>query len=351
MNLLQFPPRRLPGVTAFARALTQRNPPRVMPFGQRGGGMMGTRPATLPLLAAALVVLTLAAAAFAPLFYSAEAQDGSVPAKPTGLSATATHDQVALSWDDPQDDGITGYVILRRNRDSDAKGEFTELVSDTGSADTSHTDGSVAAETRYTYRIKAINAHGSSERSRWFHIDTSAVPVPAEPTGLSAEVSHDQVALSWDDPGDDSITGYVILRRNRDTDAEGEFTTLVSDTGSAATSHTDESVAAETSYTYRIKAINEHGVSERSRWVHVDTLVAPDPALLAPANLTAATADGRVFLSWDAPVEEGGAVMGYEVLRALGEDEPATLVADTGSAGTATRTKRPRRPAQSTPTG
>ena len=27
-------------------------------------------------------------------------------------------------------------------------------------ADTSHTDGSVAAETRYTYRIKAINEHG-----------------------------------------------------------------------------------------------------------------------------------------------------------------------------------------------
>ena len=235
------------------------------------------RLAPLPLLAAALVVVTLAAAAFAPLFYSAEAQDGTVPTKPTGLSATATHDQVALSWDDPKDDSITGYVILRRNRDTDAKGEFTELVSDTGNADTTYSDGSVAAETRYTYRIKAINAHGSSERSRWFHIDTSAVPVPAEPTGLSAEVSHDQVVLTWDDPNDDSITGYLILRRNRDTDAEGEFTTLVADTGSAATDYTDDSVAAETPYTYRIKAINEHGVSERSRWLHIDTVAAPAP--------------------------------------------------------------------------
>ena len=57
-------------------------------------------------------------------------------------------------------------MILRRNRDTDAEGEFTTLVEDTGRADTSYTDDSVAAETPYTYRIKAINAHGTSERSR-----------------------------------------------------------------------------------------------------------------------------------------------------------------------------------------
>ena len=39
------------------------------------------------------------------------------PAKPTGLSAAAvSHDAVTLAWDDPQDDAITGYVILRRDR-------------------------------------------------------------------------------------------------------------------------------------------------------------------------------------------------------------------------------------------
>ena len=72
-------------------------------------------------------------------------------------------------------------MILRRNRDTDAKGEFTELTADTGSAATAYTDGSVAAETRYTYRIKAINEHGVSERSRWVHIDTSEPPVQTSP--------------------------------------------------------------------------------------------------------------------------------------------------------------------------
>ena len=98
------------------------------------------------------------------------------PAKPTGLSATVSHDQMTLTWNDPNDDTITGYVILRRNRDADAEGHFDELVADTGTAATTFTDGSVAAETRYTYRIKAINQYGASERSRWYHIDTPASP-------------------------------------------------------------------------------------------------------------------------------------------------------------------------------
>ena len=44
----------------------------------------------------------------------AGAQPTEPPAKPRNLSATATHDSVTLTWDDPGDDTITGYVILRR---------------------------------------------------------------------------------------------------------------------------------------------------------------------------------------------------------------------------------------------
>ena len=397
------------------------------------------------------------------------------PAKPTGLTGTASHDSVTLTWDDPQDESITGYAILRRIPGVDPDGQFRELVADTGTTATTHTDDTVKSETRYTYRIKAINGAGTSERSRWFHIDTPASPAPepanspatgaptisgtaqvgetltantsgiadadglgsvqyehqwladdaeiagaagstytvaaadkgkaikvevsftddagndealtsaatdavaarpnsfatgaptisgtaqvgetltadtsgiadadglgnvqyeyqwladdadisgatnttytpvaadegqairvrvsftddegndesltsaataavaaaepaeppAKPRGLSATATHDSVTLTWDDPGDDSITGYVILRRVRVNDTGGDFSVLVADTGSAATTYTDDTVAAETRYTYRIKAINQYGASERSRWFHVDTPAAP----------------------------------------------------------------------------
>ena len=208
----------------------------------------------------------------------AAAEPAEPPAKPTGLDATATHDSVTLTWDDPQDDSITGYVILRRVRVNDQGGDFSVLVANTETAATTYTDDTVAASTTYTYRIKAINQYGTSERSRWVHIDTPAPPVPDQPTGLDATATHDSVTLTWDDPGDDSITGYVILRRLPGVDPEGQFDELVADTGTAATTYTDDSVSAETRYTYRIKAINQYGTSERSRWSHIDTPAAPDPA-------------------------------------------------------------------------
>ncbi len=201
------------------------------------------------------------------------------PAMPTGLSPSVSHDAVALAWDDPQDDAITGYVILRRDREIHLVGTFVTITGDTGSADTTYTDDSVEPEKEYVYRIKAINEHrGVSEESDWVRADTPAVPVPDKPTGLSAAVSHDTVTLTWDDPQDDSITGYVILRRDREIHLVGTFVTITGDTGSADTTYTDDTVEPDKEYVYRIKAINEYGkVSERSDWVRAFTPAAPQP--------------------------------------------------------------------------
>ena len=289
---------------------------------------------TLLTLAIVLPALLVLGTLFVLYIHPAYAQAGSAPEKPTGLTGTSAHDAITLTWDHSNDDSITGYVILRRNRDTDAEGEFTELVSDTGSAATGYTDGTVAAETRYTYRIKAINEHGESGRSRWYHIDTPAVPVPDQPTGLTGTAAHDAITLSWDHPNDDSITGYVILRRIPGVHPEGQFRELVSDTGSAATTYTDGSVAAETRYTYRIKAINEHGASERSRWYHIDTPAMPVPD--QPTGLTAQVSPDQVVLTWDDP--DDGTITGYMILR---RDEAVheegifdTVASDTGTAAT-----------------
>ena len=78
------------------------------------------------------------------------------------------------------------------------------------------------------------------------------------------------VTLTWDAPGEDSVTGYQILRRNADA-GEDAVSVYVSDTGSAATSYTDTNVAAGTKYMYRVKAINEAGVGPQSRRVMITT--------------------------------------------------------------------------------
>ena len=194
------------------------------------------------------------------------------PAQPTGLSATVSHEIVSLTWDSPNDDSVTGYVILRRDEDIHNEGTFVPVAPDTGTADITYTDASVEPEKRYVYRIEAINAQGASERSSWVRADTPAVPdpapeVPARPTGLATAVAPDTVTLSWDNPDDDGVTGYAILRRDKDLQPEeGTFFTVTSDTGTAATTYTDQTVEADKRYVYRIKAINANGMSEISSW-------------------------------------------------------------------------------------
>ena len=200
------------------------------------------------------------------------------PERPTGLEATSVaHDAVSIAWDDPGDSSISGYEILRRNRDTDALGVFTAIEENTGTADTAYIDASVTASTRYVYRVKAVNSAGESPQSSYVNVDTPAgPPPPARPAGLEAtSVAHDAVSIAWDDPGDSSISGYEILRRNRDTDALGVFTAIEENTGTADTAYIDASVTASTRYVYRVKAVNSAGESPRSSYVNVDTPAAP----------------------------------------------------------------------------
>ena len=228
-------------------------------------------------------------AALAALFLSltgapVAAQDGSVPDKPTGLSTEASHDSVALAWDDPGDDSITHYEVFRRDRAIHDVGEFVTIDSNTGSATLSYTDDTVKPETRYVYRVKAVNQHGASKWSSFARANTPAAPpqepdptptpsptpTPAPtpepeqeptpeslaPSGLSAAlvVGGDGVVLSWDAPAEaaGSVTGYEILRGP----SEDALTTLAADTSSTDTAYTDETAteAGET-YIYQVKAL------------------------------------------------------------------------------------------------
>ena len=139
---------------------------------------LANRTAILTTRALLLALLVLGLAPHLPGGTS-RAQDGTPPSRPARPAATSiSHDSVTITWDNPQDDSITGYRILRRNRDTDARGSSTVMEEDTGSANTSYTDGAVEPSTRYGYRVRAINAHGNSDRSRSARLETPAAPAP-----------------------------------------------------------------------------------------------------------------------------------------------------------------------------
>ena len=76
------------------------------------------------------------------------------------------------------------------------------------------------------------------------------------------------IILSWEAPGDDSITGYQILRR-RPTLGEDTLLLYVAGTESTATTYTDTNVTAGVRLVYRVKAINAAGAGPVSNFVNV----------------------------------------------------------------------------------
>ena len=130
----------------------------------------------------AVLALPAAACLLFILMSPASAQDAQPPARPTGVTASTTSEAVTLAWDEPDDDSITGYQVLRRARDAKSYGDdqgapvFAVIADDTGSAEAEYRDSSVSPGTRYVYRVKARNARGLSPWSSYVNAETLTAP-------------------------------------------------------------------------------------------------------------------------------------------------------------------------------
>lgn len=116
-------------------------------------------------------------------------------------------------------------------------------------------------------------------------------PVPAAPSGFAGSASSQtSVLLTWVDNSSDE-TGFRVDRR---VGASGAWSTL----NSVATNSTqlaDNTVQANTQYTYRLVAFNGAGDSPAS----VAAVTTPPIAPTAPTNLQATGGAGKVTLLWN----------------------------------------------------
>ena len=197
------------------------------------------------------------------------------PAAPTSLTASeVAHDSLILSWDDPQDTNITGYRI---QRGTDAN-SLNTIEPNTGSPSTNYTDSTVEPETTYHYAVQALSQDGNGARSIT-SVTTPAEPKetvqndpPPAPTGLmAARVGHSVLTLTWDDPQDDTITGYRVLRGP----SADNLSIINSDTASSTTEYEDDTVAPDTTYHYAVTALSANGDGAQSSTISATTTAAP----------------------------------------------------------------------------
>jgi fibronectin type 3 domain-containing protein len=175
-------------------------------------------------------------------------QPATAPGAPSLNSATAGNNSVALAWTAPSSNGgsaVTGYNVYRSTTSG------TETLLTTLGNVTNWTDTGLTAGVTYYYQLTAVNNVGESARST----ERSAVPTsadstaPSKPSGLSAALTGTtQVALTWSASTDNvGVTGYQILRDN----------VVVATV--ANTYYVDSGLAAGSSHTYQVKAVDAAG--------------------------------------------------------------------------------------------
>ncbi|MEK0317318.1 glycoside hydrolase family 9 protein [Cohnella sp. 56] len=212
------------------------------------------------------------------LYVAQSADPQQPPAVPTGVTATAASStSITLGWTAVT--GATSYQI-------EVDGSST-YVSATG---TSYTHSGLAAGSTHKYRVRAVNAAGTSGWSALATATTSQNPQPpAVPTGVTATAaSTSSITLGWN--AVTGATGYQI-------EIDGS-STYVSATG---TSYTHSGLAAGSTHTYRVRAVNAAGASGWSAAATATTNQNQPQPPAVPTGLTATAASSTsIALGWNA---------------------------------------------------
>ncbi|XP_061506911.1 twitchin isoform X8 [Anopheles gambiae] len=245
-----------------------------------------------------------------------------------------TQDSVTLNWDAPSDDGgseITGYSI-----------EYKEFPSDNwkmvyGTVPRcSHTVKHLTENHEYVFRVRAENIYGASEPTESKPISPKS-PDPPEPVDKPtvADYTPSSCTITWRPPRVQTrpVVGYYVEKRERGT---GEWV-QVNNYPTTNTTYTIPDLMEGFRYEFRVKTVNEVGVSKPSE--PTDPITASHqrkrPNQPDPPSIDKITRNS-VNLSWrtlrrDAKEKIRGYIVQYRVKddeKWVDANAPTELIAD-----------------------
>jgi chitodextrinase len=241
-------------------------------------------------------------AADAPL--SGGSPDTTAPTTPSNLQGNAVSStRIDLTWSASTDDtGVVSYRVLRNG--SAVANPIGSSFSDTG----------LTPNTTYSYTVSAVDAAGNrSSESLAIQVSTPAAAdttAPTVPGNLQGgAVSSTRVDLTWSASTDD--TGVVSYRVLRNGSVVGIPTNRV---------FNDSGLAANTSYTYTVSAIDAAGNrSAESSALQLATPAEPPATDVQPPSTptslrnTSITAT-EIAIDWQAASDNVG-VVSYRIVR------------------------------------
>ncbi|HCV42203.1 MAG TPA: hypothetical protein DGH68_01875, partial [Bacteroidetes bacterium] len=188
------------------------------------------------------------------------------PQPPVAAAATSvTQTSFQANWNASA--GATSYRL-----DVATNAGFTTFVAGDSNLTVAGTSQSViglAASTPYYYRVRAVNANGTSGNSNVITTTTSPPSAPPAPVATAAtSITQTGFQANWN-----ASTGATSYRL--DVAINSGFTTFVpgdSDLTVAGTSQSVTGLTLGTSYYYRVRAVNAYGTSANSNTITTATL-------------------------------------------------------------------------------
>jgi len=130
-----------------------------------------------------------------------------IPSAPTGLVATASETQVALSWDQTSSPSVIGYDI---EQSTDGGNTWQVIKANTGSNSSGYLVDGLTPGSTYSYRIKALAFGGGESEYSDNAVAKIATTTPGG-FGLHFAIENSKVILIWDTPSDlPDVVSYDI---------------------------------------------------------------------------------------------------------------------------------------------
>ncbi|XP_074971715.1 immunoglobulin-like and fibronectin type III domain-containing protein 1 isoform X3 [Phalacrocorax aristotelis] len=235
------------------------------------------------------------------------------PAGPIKIVGSSAND-ITIQWKPPKDDGgkpLQSYIVERQQV---GKNDWVTL-GETPRSCTTFTTNKVEQDMSYYFRVRAVNAEGTSdalesEEVKAVSKDSPGAPDPPE----IVSASRDTITISWKAPrktGSSRIVGYFVQKRKK-----GTMTWLpVNNVPIADKKLKMTNLKKGLQYEFRVAAVNAAGTgdaSEPSQPVFARDSMKPPGQV---QDLKVSSSDSTsVTLTWRRPeAKDGGDVKGYEV--------------------------------------
>uniref|UniRef100_A0A8C8EF41 Immunoglobulin superfamily member 22 n=1 Tax=Otus sunia TaxID=257818 RepID=A0A8C8EF41_9STRI len=228
------------------------------------------------------------------------------PAGPIKIVESSAND-ITIQWKPPKDDGgkpVQRYIVERQQV---GKNDWVTLGEVPRSC-TTFTTNKVEQDMIYYFRVKAVNAEGTSDALESDEVKAVASPGAPDPPEI-VSASRDTITISWKAPrqtGSSRIVGYIVQKRKK-----GTMTWLPVNNVPIAGRYLKKGLQ----YEFRVSAVNAAGVGDASEPSQPafarDSTKSPGQV----QDLKVSSSDSTsVTLTWKRPeAKDGSDVKGYEV--------------------------------------